>query len=86
MQGRRVYPNEKDILFLSEGEYGYNPRVKHWEARPPGHHQGDLRNHKVTEHSDGSITVSPSILITSMFKGKQIQYHGYLERGIWRET
>lgn len=37
-------------------------------------------NHKVTEHEDGTITASPSIYDAP--EG----WHGYLERGIWREV
>lgn len=40
-----------------------------------------LANHEVVEHEDGTITVSPSILCST---GEQ-SWHGYLERGIWRE-
>lgn len=32
---------------------------------------------------DGTITVSPSILI-SHWEGRS--WHGYLERGVWREV
>ena len=41
---------------------------------------GGLENHDVTEHEDGTITVSPSILIT----GEGGSWHGYLELGVWR--
>jgi hypothetical protein len=39
--------------------------------------------HTIVEHEDGTITVSPSILVTGSH-GKQ--WHGYLERGVWREV
>lgn len=42
---------------------------------------GNLSGHKVTEHHDGTITVSPSILLDN----GQFKWHGYLEYGIWRE-
>jgi hypothetical protein len=42
----------------------------------------NLSRHDVVEHEDGTITVSPSILVT---QGEGRQWHGYLERGIWRE-
>jgi hypothetical protein len=42
---------------------------------------GNLGGHDVTENANGTITVSPSILI----KGKQT-IHGYLENGIWRDV
>ena len=41
----------------------------------------NLAGHEVVEHPDGSITVSPSILVTS-HRG---QWHGHLERGEWKE-
>lgn len=55
-----------------------------WYCHPPGDkgYSGNLRQHDVTEHEDGTITVSPSILITNPQKGK---WHGFLERGVWRE-
>lgn len=43
---------------------------------------GDLSNHTVEEHEDGTITVTPSILVTK-HNGKQ--RHGYLTRGVWNE-
>jgi hypothetical protein len=43
---------------------------------------GSIEKHDVTEHEDGTITVSPSILLND---GRKI-WHGYLERGIWREV
>lgn len=81
MQGKRVYPRESDgHLWLQDGEYGKdNDDV--WHCRPPGNHTGCLSEHQVTEHEDGAITVSPSILINDGRK----TWHGFLERGVWRE-
>lgn len=76
MQGNRVYA-ELDLV-LKEGEYGINPRDGKWYARPPSCHMGCLENHSVTEHEDGSISVSPSILIEG-----ETSWHGYLIKGIW---
>jgi hypothetical protein len=57
-----------------------------WYCRPPWEHGiGCLSNHKVTEHEDGTITVSPSILITAGPEDARVSWHGYLERGVWRE-
>lgn len=42
---------------------------------------GNLSAHKVIEHEDGTITVSPSIKITR----HDGVWHGWLERGVWRE-
>jgi hypothetical protein len=66
------------------GDYGLWEGL--WFCRPPWKHShGCLGNgtshHKVTEHEDGTITASPSILIQTSVG----TWHGYLERGIWRE-
>ena len=50
-----------------------------WYIRDPRGVIGALRTHTVTEHDDGTITVSPSILDPD-------GWHGYLERGVWREV
>lgn len=82
-QGHRKYPEEKYghgtlDLYLGPGDYGKHPDGT-WYASPPdsGIGLGSLAGHEVTEHEDGTITVSPSILIDN-------KWHGYLERGIWR--
>lgn len=69
---------------LEQGEYGKSPDGK-WYCRVPvpGFGTGGLGKHQVTEHEDGTITVSPSILCTGHFDK---QWHGYLERGVWREV
>src|SRR3984957_11062812 len=101
MQGRRVdwQPNQDDWPFpaLKPGEYG---RDEHgvWYCKPPGDEfarggeqfgalgcLGDgveSKGHQVEEHADCTITVSPSILISD---GQGWSWHGYLERGIWRQ-
>lgn len=81
MKGTRKYADSDGELWLDEGEYGQDQRGA-WMARPPGNHLGDLSNHDVVEHDDGTITVSPSILISGSH-GEL--WHGYLERGVWRE-
>ncbi|KKL94517.1 hypothetical protein LCGC14_1863900 [marine sediment metagenome] len=81
MKGTRKYVDETEELWLDGGEYGQDSRGV-WMARPPGGHLGDLSNHDVTEHEDGTITVSPSILIT----GEGGSWHGYLERGVWTKV
>lgn len=48
---------------------------------PGGRIQGNLSGHEVTEHEDGTITVSPSILVEG---GEQrVRRHGFLKRGVW---
>ena len=67
---------------LQPGEYGKNT-LGVWHCRPPWQHAGGcLARHTVVEHEDGTITVSPSILIEQPPLGT---WHGYLERGVWRE-
>lgn len=51
-----------------------------WFARTPNGHIGRLDNHDVTEHEDGTITVSPKI------KLQGILWEGFLEQGFWREA
>lgn len=81
MKGTRKEPNEDGQLMLAEGEYGKG-KDGIWYGRPPGSHMGNFQGHQVTEHEDGTITISPSILIT----GERGQWHGFLERGIWRQV
>jgi len=82
MNGRRVYPREDGNLYLAEGDYRFDPALNHWVIRPPGCHAGGIPDHQVIEHEDGTITVSPSIVLTHFDK----TWHGYLERGVWREA
>lgn len=61
----------------------------HWIAMTPNGHMGALGNHNVVEHEDGTITVSPSILISTSSDGGKTStqlWHGYLERGVWRDA
>lgn len=46
----------------------------------PNGHIGGLANHEVIEHEDGTISVSPSILVSD---GSGELYHGFLKRGVW---
>jgi hypothetical protein len=81
-QGTRAYGVEPHLL--ESGQYA------RWEGRwygvPPGTDLlAGLEKHEVTEHEDGSITVSQSILVQG-HEGHVIgRWHGYLERGVWRE-
>lgn len=84
MKGHR-YPDVEDAalphLHMREG--GYRKSEGIWEVTTPNGLHGRLGNHEVTEHEDGTITVSPSILVEYP-PGKS--WHGYLERGEWREV
>jgi hypothetical protein len=86
MQGKRHDFEKEDWIPMDAGDYGRSEGV--WYARPPQSDTfhcgpGSLANHDVVEHEDGTITVSPSILVTGHHG---VQWHGYLERGIWREV
>jgi hypothetical protein len=83
MQGKRHDLTENDFI-LEMGEYGKDSDGK-WYMRPPvsGFGMGSLGLHTITEHEDSTITVSPSILCAGHHDR---QWHGYLEKGIWREV
>lgn len=90
-QGRRLpdATNLKGALF-QPGDYqkvtfndNFDQRVE-WFCLPVRGMLGALGSHEVTEHEDGTITVSPSILIES--NDPKQAWHGYLEHGVWREV
>jgi hypothetical protein len=65
---------------MQPGDYGKYEGV--WYCRPPWKHAlGNLAKHQVEEHEDGTITVSPSILIKC--GGDIGEWHGYLRKGVW---
>lgn len=69
---------------MEMGDYGKDNDGEWWIRLPrPGFSMGRLTDHQVTENPDGTITVSPSILLEGS-NGKT--WHGYLERGAWREV
>lgn len=89
LQGRRIPDGAKwygdDGDSAQPGDYG---RVLMdgrwvWRCRTPNGLGGHLDNHEVTEHDDGTITVAPSILCRAGALG---EWHGYLERGVWRSV
>jgi hypothetical protein len=81
VNGRRLedgrYPEQPGDYSRVDGE---------WWAKVPatGCSSGSLRDHEVEEHEDGTITVTPSILMPA--HGDRPGWHGYLERGTWREV
>lgn len=85
--GHRIYPDKEGNLLLKEGDYGYHPRLDCWMGRPPGQNAGSFCKHTVTEHKDGTITVSPSILLQETNEAGEliIVWHGYLGSGEWKE-
>lgn len=71
---------------MQPGEYVKIVELKTWHCCTPNGHAGNLRNHEIVEHEDGSITVRPSIRISlDKSDGTVVElWHGYLELGIWR--
>ena len=80
MQGKRVYefPNKP-------GEYMKEDKPGSWLLCLPTGIHGTINDKiwKIEEHGDGTITVSPSIQATCHVPA--YSWHGYLEKGIWRE-
>jgi hypothetical protein len=57
-----------------------------WEIVDPTGTIGRLQDHTIEEHEDGTITVAPSIArdpSSGLMHGEG--WHGWLERGVWRE-
>lgn len=88
MQGKRVEPEFYEggsFKRLNAGEYAKVKGV--WYAETPNGECANLAAHQVIEHEDGTITVSPSILVSIHFNDgrppKEL-WHGFLERGVWR--
>lgn len=67
---------------LAPGSYWRSPQGDWVGLTPTGLYAG-LAKHDVVEHEDGTITVSPSILV---HRSDKAEWHGWLERGVWRET
>jgi len=86
-QGKRVEDN-LPAIFLCQGDYGRTMLDGKWVwycmAPAGGSMRGNLSAHNVIEHEDGTITVSPSILISGGLDMKQSR-HGHLTKGIWKE-
>lgn len=80
MHGRRLPDGTDWNSALQPGDY-WKHESGVWYCLTPTGLLGTLRGHEVTEHDDGTITVRPSIFVN---QGKPDQWHGYLERGVWR--
>jgi hypothetical protein len=78
--GRR---NDVELYEMAPGDYGRARADGMWVCRTPNGRGGNLSGHEVIEHEDGTITVSPSILVSSE-RGEE--WHGFLEHGIWRSV
>lgn len=79
----RRYPTGDSILPLEPGDYAKHPENGDWYAMTPNGHLAGLRLHTVTEHDDGTITVDPSILVST---SDGPVYHGWLRAGVWSDA
>jgi hypothetical protein len=88
IQGRRVDWEEgsadSPFPLLHPGDYGKDQQGA-WVCITPNGLYGNLSNHSVIENDDGTITVSPSVLIKTRGRSSEKEYHGFIEKGIWRE-
>jgi len=85
MTGRRMPDVDADKLVPDDVQHGdyWRDSTGTWWICPPRGSIGRISNHTVVEHDDGTITASPSILMTS--GDSRQRWHGYLEKGVWRE-
>lgn len=82
--GKRVNLPGDDYHLLQAGEYMKGHHTWWGHCPGPDDLNCNLSAHQIVEHEDGTITVSPSILCTDGKAGHS--WHGYLERGVWREV
>lgn len=83
MIGRRVAGF--DWHWWEPGDYGFMADEERWHGCTPNGEPANLASHTVVEHEDGTITVSPSILVTTTRHRAVLElWHGFLERGVWR--
>lgn len=86
MLGRRLfnYSDERTITPVRPGDYWQLEKT--WHGMTPNGLLANLANHAVQENMDGTITVSPSILVNGGgVNPGESTWHGYLEAGVWRE-
>lgn len=88
IHGTRVADNELKGNPFRPGTYGRieiqsEPPRWIWVCTTPNGHHGSLDSHDITEHENGTITASPSLLITGGPNHEEL-WHGWLERGNWR--
>lgn len=77
-QGYRKFTDASGTLYLCECEFGQSLDGT-WYARPPSGHVSSLADYSVTEHEDGTISVSAAI------RAEYAASHwlGYLIKGVW---
>lgn len=81
MQGRRLPDGTDWSSAIQPGDYWkYSDGT--WYGETPNGLTANLSGHHIVEHEDGTITVSPSILVNG---DRPNAWHGYLEKGVWRQ-
>lgn len=80
LQGRRC--DDTPTVDLARGDYKLEPNGEVWFHDPKGN-LAHIAPHiwAITVHGDQTISVSPSIRVNA---GRATEWHGYLERGVWR--
>lgn len=72
--------NDKAPHELLPGEFGKWAEDGAWYGVPPGTDLiANLSRHQIEEHADGTISVSPSILV----RDSKLSWHGHLRHGQW---
>ena len=72
---------------MEPGDYLWNAHLEVWMVMTPNGMLASLNTrYELVVEADGSLTVSPSILVTNDWESRGRTYHGYLERGIWWEV
>jgi hypothetical protein len=82
------------VRLADGGEGAIDPAVMSYWKMPGGTWRlyiprcgiGNLANHAVTEHDDGTISVQPSVLLMGHDVGKRTTRYGFLDHGEWREA
>lgn len=82
--GRRLFPPRPPGFGVHLCEVGdYFLGDDGWYGRAPNGLPVCLKGHRVVEHLDGKITVTPSIAVDNGEGG--CRWHGHLQNGVWRE-
>lgn len=87
MQGRRV-PWSAGTPDLEPGDYRWDGGPILWGMTPRGEVARIDERWKIEEHEDGTISVGPLAPgeMYSIWVNKPDGWHGWLERGVWREA
>jgi uncharacterized protein DUF6527 len=81
MTGKRLPDGTEWSSKIQPGDY-WKDEFGTWFAETPTGLTANISGHEIVEHEDRTITVSPSILVNG---NRPNAWHGYLEKGIWRE-